>query len=107
MDEAERLVCELKDAVACAVTMKGPHTIEERAALVDQTTAAVLAAMRKGGVPDGWQLVPKVLTPEMVEATRTAENKYFSMPNAAEIEPDQMFWEAMLAAAPQPPATKE
>ena len=55
MDESQKMVSALKDAVACAVTMRGPHTIEERAALVDQTTAAVLAAMRKGGVPEGEQ----------------------------------------------------
>jgi len=56
MDDSEQMVSALKDAVACAVTMRGPHTIEERAALVDQTTAAILAAMRKGGVPQ-WQTI--------------------------------------------------
>jgi hypothetical protein len=60
----------------------------------DQARAAVLAAMRKGGVPEGWQLVPKVPTEEMEEA---------GWIDKEDVCPCDIYT-AMLAAAPQPPA---
>jgi len=59
---------------------------------------AVLAAMRKGGVLEGWQLVPKVPTREMSAAI--AELDW----NSKEDVTWQQGYGAMLAAAPQPPA---
>lgn len=45
-------------------------------------------------IPDGWQLVPKVPTVEMIEA----------IPHEATVEEE---WSAMLAAAPPPPEDSE
>jgi hypothetical protein len=94
MDEAERLLTEYEQAPDTARVQSGIGAAEQRQ-LADIKRAAVLAAMRKaGGVPEGWQLVPKLPTPEM----SAWKNTGMHYPLAERI------WDVMLAAAPQPPA---
>jgi len=49
------------------------------------------------GVPEGWQLVPKVATTEMVEAAARDYEGAMYLPNA--------LWRSMLSAAPAPKET--
>lgn len=50
-------------------------------------------------VPDGWQLVPKEPTQEMVRACASAARAYMQEHGG---NSPQVMWSAMLAAAPQP-----
>jgi len=76
-----------------------------RKAFVLGYNAAIRAsqlALPAGPVPDGWQMVPKKLTPEMAEAIKQ------SIANAPHTDGVlfnfQDDWDAALAAAPQHPA---
>lgn len=82
MKEAERLADEYAKAV---------HDGRDRDC--QQTRAALLAHIQRGAVPDGWQLVPKEPTKDMVEAAY--ENATGGGGRAA-------IYAAMLAAAPAP-----
>ena len=56
--------------------------------------AAVLDAMT-GGVPEGYVLVPKVPTPEMIEAGLKASHRMYECAEPADT------WNVMIAAGPQ------
>ena len=69
MDEAEKLLQRFETAVIYADNGDGPfRTVGDREEERDDARAAVLSAMRKGGVPDGWVLVPVEPTEEMEQA---------------------------------------
>lgn len=63
-----------------------------------QKTALYLHAER-ARVPDGWVLVPREPTPEMVEAGARAVSDH-SWGDSTTKECNEIAWEAMLAAAP-------
>lgn len=63
--EAERLLSEYGDAVSDAVVFaQDPAGYSMR--MEEATRAAMLAHIQRGAVPEGWQLVPKEPTPEML-----------------------------------------
>lgn len=51
-------------------------------------------------VPEGWQLVPKKITPAMERAARNSDGRSTGM----HVESPFLLWADMLAAAPQPSA---
>jgi hypothetical protein len=99
MDEAERLLEEFEKASA-------PSNYDTTAYAACRD--AVLAAMRKGGVPEGWQLVPKVPTEEMKAAVLAIESwiqvDEGDGPSTVGMCDGLEAWDEMLAVAPQPPA---
>lgn len=60
---------------------------------------SALSAMQAQSVPDGWKLVPKVPTQEMVRAGASAARAYMQEHGG---NSPHVMWSAMLAAAPQP-----
>lgn len=62
MKEAERLVSGLISAV----------DFEDQSAET-KARAALLAHIQRGAVPEGWQLVPKEPTPEMLDAAEAVD----------------------------------
>lgn len=64
------------------------HVVENSLALMRVALASLEG--NYPAVPDGWQLVPKVLTPAMQDAWHAA-------PNGPTAE-----WDALLASAPKP-----
>ena len=72
-------------------------------AIKDAHVALASPALESAAVPDGWQLVPKEPTEEMLESGRKA---YFGARAYSDTTPDQaqrLDYIAMLAAAPSPP----
>lgn len=61
-----------------------------------QARSALLAHIQRGAVPDGWQVVPKEPTPEMISHTKSVEHCGSREPHTSNI------YRAMLAAAPAP-----
>lgn len=87
MKEAERLVSELIDAAHGTV-------LNEDQSREDEVRAALLAHIQRGAVPEGWQLVPKAPTEEML------------LSGMGDDWPEDVYlrdaYELMLSAAPAP-----
>ena len=112
MKEAERLLSEYGDAVSDAVVFaQDPSGYSMR--MEEATRAALLAHIQRGAVPEGWQLVPKEPTPEMLaggwgywlnvmapgKQRDTAAKEYAAMLAAAPA-PDQFRDAAKMMAEP-------
>lgn len=112
MKEAERLLSEYGDAVSDAVVFaQDPAGYSMR--MEEATRAAMLAHIQRGAVPEGWQLVPKEPTPEMLaggwgywlnvmapgKQRDTAAKEYTAMLAAAPA-PDQFRDAAKMVPAP-------
>lgn len=112
MKEAERLLSEYGDAVSDAVVFaQDPAGYSMR--MEEATRAAMLAHIQRGAVPDGWRLVPKEPTPEMLaggwgywlnvmapgKQRDTAAKEYTAMLAAAP-SPDQFRGAAKMVPAP-------
>ena len=102
LKEAERLLSEYGDAVSDAVVFaQDPSGYSMR--MEEATRAALLAHIQRGAVPEGWQLVPKEPTPEMLAGGWG----YWLNVMAPGKQRDTAAKEytAMLAAAPAPSCT--
>ena len=112
MKEAERLLSEYGDAVSDAVVFaQDPSGYSMR--MEEATRAALLAHIQRGAVPEGWQVVPKKPTPEMLaggwgywlnvmapgKQRDTAAKEYAGMLAAAPT-PDQFRDAAKMMAVP-------
>jgi hypothetical protein len=98
--EPEKIVfCKVSDLF----NMRDEQTL--RRALSRQSVPAL--------IPDGWQLVPKIPTPEMsanVFRTQRKQNEFHAGMGGrgtSVFGTDEDVYKAMLAAAPQPPSTPE
>ena len=99
MDEAERLLLAFQAAAIDAYAQHdGPSELDAER---ERLRAAVLAAMRRGGVPDGWQLVPVNVTKEMAHALESNLAECLP-PSDVHAENWRKAYANMLAAAPQP-----
>lgn len=77
-----------------------PHWCEEGSPFAQQMQAYALAAIQAQSVPDGWQLVPKEPTQQMLDAGEdTFECAYTGAPTSSPAR----VWSAMLASAPPAP----
>lgn len=112
MKEAERLLSEYGHAVSDAVVFaQDPAGYSMR--MEEATRAALLAHIQRGAVPEGWQLVPKEPTPEMLAGgwgywlnvmvpgkQRDTAAKEYSAMLAAAPAPDQFRDAAKMMAEP-------
>ena len=104
MDEAEKMLNEFEfEAVTKARVVATGYVPSIKACEpgYNEARAAVLAAMRKGGVPAGWQLVPVNVTKEMAHALESNLAECLP-PSDVHAENWRKAYANMLAAAPQP-----
>ncbi len=99
MKEAERLIedfghCRVAESIL--IRCGTPREVSCAKEKVESARAALLAHIQRGAVPDGWQVVPKEPTPEMISYTKSVEHCGSREPHTSNI------YRAMLAAAPAP-----
>lgn len=82
----------------------------------DRRRSALVEPAPAVAAPEGWKLMPKRLTEEMIAAAIAAHYGKKAMPRGMDITANgvnysgatamRRFWKGLLAAAPQPPATR-
>lgn len=99
------LIAEMLDDLTAGTQTKYTLTaIAEQTRLLreadNRDAAGVHTAKREDGVPDGWVLVPREPTPEMLRAGFLSESEGFDIETPSDAP--GLVYRAMLAAAPQP-----
>lgn len=101
-------VRDIKDA-AWAAYCKAPTCRDMGRSKVDAAVDSVLALSARGEVPEGFVLVPREPTPNMIESSTGGQN--FRTANCETLGDERDLlrrqWSAMLAAAPQPAGEDE